>query len=53
VALRHVDPTRVDDETERNLLWQLADNVFPTFARYRTDAAEMHRVIPIVQLTPR
>ena len=24
--------TVVDDETERNRLWQLADNVFPTFA---------------------
>ena len=45
--------TVVDDETERNRLWRLADNVFPTFATYRTDAAELHRVIPIVQLTPK
>lgn len=43
----------VEDETERRRLWQLADNVFPAFARYRTDAAKVNRVIPIVQLTPR
>jgi deazaflavin-dependent oxidoreductase (nitroreductase family) len=43
--------TVVEDETERNRLWQLADNVFPAFARYRTDAAKVNRVIPIVQLT--
>jgi deazaflavin-dependent oxidoreductase (nitroreductase family) len=44
--------TVVDDETERDRLWQLADNVFPAFASYRTDAAKVNRVIPIVQLTP-
>jgi deazaflavin-dependent oxidoreductase (nitroreductase family) len=44
--------TVVEDETERNRLWQLADNVFPAFARYRADAAKSHRVIPIVRLTP-
>src|SRR3954471_9539702 len=44
--------TVVEDETERNRLWQLADNVFPAFGRYRTDAAIEKRVIPIVQLTP-
>ena len=45
--------TVVDDETERSRLWQLADNVFPAFANYRTDAAKVNRMIPIVQLTPR
>lgn len=44
--------TVVEDETERNRLWQLADNVFPAFARYRADAAKENRVIPIVRLTP-
>jgi deazaflavin-dependent oxidoreductase (nitroreductase family) len=43
----------IDDETEQHRLWPLADNVFPTFANYRRDAAKMHRVIPLVQLTPR
>jgi deazaflavin-dependent oxidoreductase (nitroreductase family) len=45
--------TVVDDEAERNRLWQLADHVFPAFARYRRDAAKVNRSIPIVQLTPR
>jgi hypothetical protein len=45
--------TVVDDETERDRLWDLADNVFPAFARYRTRAAHLGRVIPIVQLTPK
>jgi deazaflavin-dependent oxidoreductase (nitroreductase family) len=44
--------TVVEGEAERNRLWQLADNVFPAFGRYRTDAAKVNRVIPIVQLTP-
>ena len=44
--------TVVEDEAERNRLWHLADNVFPAFARYRTDAAKVNRVIPIVRLTP-
>jgi deazaflavin-dependent oxidoreductase (nitroreductase family) len=43
----------VEDGTERNRLWQLADNVFPAFGRYRTDAAKVNRVIPIVQLVRR
>ena len=30
--------------------WRLADNVFPAFGRYRTDAAKVNRVIPMVQL---
>jgi deazaflavin-dependent oxidoreductase (nitroreductase family) len=40
----------VEDESERARLWALADNVFPAFARYRKDAAELDRTIPIVQL---
>ena len=42
----------VEDEAERDRLWQLADNVFPAFARYRIAAAKVKRVIPIIQLTP-
>jgi deazaflavin-dependent oxidoreductase (nitroreductase family) len=45
--------TVVDDEAERNRLWQLADRVFPAFPTYRRDAAKVNRSIPIVQLTPR
>ena len=43
----------VEDEDERQRLWTLADRVFPAFARYRQDAAEVNRTIPIVQLTQR
>lgn len=43
----------IDDVSERERLWLLADNVFPTFARYREDAAKVNRRIPIVQLTQR
>jgi len=43
----------VDDEAERDRLWNLADRVFPAFATYRRDAAEKHRPIPLIQLTPR
>jgi len=50
VAMR---ATVVNDEAERNRLWQLADNVFPAFAIYRRDAAKVNRRIPLVQLTPR
>ncbi|MCU1373028.1 MAG: nitroreductase [Actinomycetia bacterium] len=42
--------TVVDDEAERERLWVLADRVFPAFARYRRDAADVNRTIPIVQL---
>jgi deazaflavin-dependent oxidoreductase (nitroreductase family) len=41
----------VDDETERDRLWQLADRVFPSYAAYRERARRTGRVIPIVQLT--
>jgi deazaflavin-dependent oxidoreductase (nitroreductase family) len=43
----------VEDETERRRLWELADRVFPPFARYRDWAARSGRTIPIVQLVPR
>jgi deazaflavin-dependent oxidoreductase (nitroreductase family) len=42
----------VEDEAERDRLWQLADRVFPAYAAYRKRAARVGRTIPIVQLTP-
>ncbi len=42
----------VEDEAERQRLWNLADRVFPPFADYRTWAAAAGRTIPIVELTP-
>lgn len=43
----------VEDEAERQRLWELADRVFPPFAAYREWAARADRTIPIVQLVPR
>jgi deazaflavin-dependent oxidoreductase (nitroreductase family) len=43
----------VEDEAERQRLWDLADRVFPEYADYRKEAAKAGRVIPIVQLVPR
>jgi deazaflavin-dependent oxidoreductase (nitroreductase family) len=43
----------VEDERERERLWQLADRVFPAFAAYRETAALTGRTIPIVQLSER
>lgn len=43
----------VEDVTERERLWLLADHVFPAFAKYRQDAAKVNRTIPIVQLIHR
>jgi deazaflavin-dependent oxidoreductase (nitroreductase family) len=43
---------RVVDEAERGRLWELAENVFPAFARYRRVAAARGRTIPLVELTP-
>jgi deazaflavin-dependent oxidoreductase (nitroreductase family) len=43
----------VEDEAERQRLWDLADRVFPVYADYREQAAKAGRVIPIVQLVPR
>jgi len=42
----------VDAPDELIRLWRLADKVFPGFSRYRADAAEAGRTIPIVQLHP-
>ncbi|MDQ6696322.1 MAG: nitroreductase family deazaflavin-dependent oxidoreductase [Actinomycetota bacterium] len=42
--------TEVTDDAERERLWVLADRVFPAFTRYRRDAAEVNRTIPIIQL---
>jgi deazaflavin-dependent oxidoreductase (nitroreductase family) len=44
---------RVDDETELERLWALADRVFPAYADYRRRAAQAGRRIPIFQLLPR
>lgn len=43
----------VEDEAERERLWELADRVFPQYADYREWAERAGRVIPIVQLIPR
>jgi deazaflavin-dependent oxidoreductase (nitroreductase family) len=43
----------VEDEAERQRLWDLADRVFVGFAVYRQWAASSGRVIPIVQLIAR
>jgi len=43
----------VQDESERQRLWGLADRVFPPFADYRRWAAAAGRQIPIVRLVPR
>lgn len=45
--------TVVEGEAERARLWALADRVFPPYAAYRREAAQVGRTIPIVQLTPR
>jgi deazaflavin-dependent oxidoreductase (nitroreductase family) len=42
----------VEDEPERERLWELADRVFPAFASYRESAARAGRSIPILQLVP-
>ncbi len=43
----------VEDEAERQRLWELADRVFPAYADYREQAGKAGRAIPIVQLVPR
>lgn len=45
--------TVVEDEAERQRIWDLADRVFAPYATYRREAAGAQRTIPIVQLTPR
>ena len=42
----------VEDERERQRIWELADRVFPPYADYRAETARTGRVIPIVQLVP-
>ncbi len=42
----------VEDDAERERLWQLADRLFAPYAAYRREAAKVGRTIPIVQLTP-
>jgi deazaflavin-dependent oxidoreductase (nitroreductase family) len=43
----------VEDEAERQRLWDLADRVYPKFAEFREEARKAGRVIPIVQLVSR
>jgi deazaflavin-dependent oxidoreductase (nitroreductase family) len=43
----------VEDEAERERLWQLADHVFPEYADYRKRAGQAGRTIAIFQLVPR
>jgi deazaflavin-dependent nitroreductase family protein len=43
----------VEDEAERQRLWDLADRVFPEYADYREQAGKAGRIIPIIQLVPR
>lgn len=43
----------VEDEAERQRLWDLADRVFPQYADYREQAGKAGRSIPIFQLVPR
>jgi deazaflavin-dependent oxidoreductase (nitroreductase family) len=45
--------TVVEDETERQRIWKLADRVFAPYATYRREAAAANRKIPIVQLVAR
>ena len=43
----------VEDEADRQRLWDLADGVFPQYADYREQAGKTGRVIPIFQLVAR
>ena len=43
----------VEDQAERQRIWELADRVFPPYAGYRAEAARTGRTIPIVQLRMR
>jgi deazaflavin-dependent oxidoreductase (nitroreductase family) len=43
----------VDDDSELERLWTLADAVFPPFSDYRKWAGATGRTIPIVKLLPR
>jgi deazaflavin-dependent oxidoreductase (nitroreductase family) len=43
----------VEDEVERERLWELGDRVFPPFATYRESAARSGRTIPILRMVAR
>jgi deazaflavin-dependent oxidoreductase (nitroreductase family) len=43
----------VEEESERDRIWELADRVFSPYAAYRERAARVGRTIPILQLVPR
>lgn len=43
----------VEEEAERERLWELADRVFPAYRAYRARAARTGRRIPVVRLHPR
>jgi len=42
----------IEDEADRERLWDLADRVLPAFASYRHTAGKAGRTIPILQLVP-
>ena len=42
----------VEDPTELDRLWALADQVFPAYATYRVRAAATGRTIPVLRLSP-
>jgi hypothetical protein len=43
----------VEDEAERERLWDLADRIYRQYAAFREQAGKAGRTIPIVQLVPR
>jgi deazaflavin-dependent oxidoreductase (nitroreductase family) len=43
----------VEDRSDRERLWHMADNVFAPFATYRERAATAGRTIPLLRLRPR
>ena len=43
----------VEDDAERQRLWDLADRVYPQYADFRGRAGQAGRVIPIIQLVSR
>lgn len=49
---RRMRASVVTDPAERERLEALGDNVFPPYARYRSDASAHGREVPIVRLDP-
>ena len=43
----------VEDEAQRQRLWELADRVYPPYAGFREQAGKAGRAVPIIQLVPR